>query len=435
MRAIISLLLAIAGSLTSVYAQQDSVYPGYVVLLNGDTLRGMINATDWQNVPQKITFYEAGLQKQQVQFDKLSIRAYDVEGVQYVRGNVELNDFAIATEMRQDLFSELSTQRFIRLVTTGSRCSLYEYIQGDTIRFLLRLPKLTLCNNAEFCYVTLGQTVVMAQGNYLYRQPIFQQQLLALFSRYPAIDADESKITELIDRIKKLSYARADIVSLVKWINNIHTYSTDSLPDVRHDILFSTGLLEPVLRLYGPQDPFVHFKSSPSFCVSLGYQLSQPLALPRLTLEASVFTWAGHYSTPTGFGTSYLLTQSVFGFSLGVHYRLFKIKNIVELNATFKGGENFMSSRQTPFYLAAEYVTFKNYYYTLGNIVFWSPGFSLYLFDRRIEIQAFTEWLDGITAVEFDHGFKVQPYVISLGYHLRLPTRNRINHLSIKELD
>ncbi|MBT1688390.1 outer membrane beta-barrel protein [Dawidia soli] len=123
------MLLAL-GSLTKVFSQAD-YRPGYIVSLQGDTLRGSIDYRNWLRNPKAISFHPSA-QGEDRTYTPLEIRAFGVAGDIYesaiVQVDVSPTDVGELSESPEPQL--VADTAFIRALITGEK-SLYLYHTAD----------------------------------------------------------------------------------------------------------------------------------------------------------------------------------------------------------------------------------------------------------------------------------------------------------------
>lgn len=189
---------------------QSNYKPGYVVSLNGDTLRGYINYKEWEKNPSLVLF-KAGLDKAAESYTVKNANGFAITGFEYFRRfNVSISqDQVEMSNIRQGIDTDhINAEVFLRVLTTGKNVTLYGY--RDNIKARYYVADNTMDKPAELIYRVYyrGDDVQIVQTDYNYRS---QLQLLA--KKYNTIN-DKFQVD-----ILTAQYSEADIIKIIQKIN------------------------------------------------------------------------------------------------------------------------------------------------------------------------------------------------------------------------
>jgi len=188
---------------------QSNYHQGLVVKNNGDTIRGYINYREWNESPRSIDF-KAGKEDKQVQhFDPLSIKGFEITGMETYVGYVG------PITMGRTSFNNLPTQLdttvkldtiFIKQVVTGKYLTLFYHNDKIKTRFFIAERGAPPVELKYYEYVNGDQRDVSTD--------IYKGQLTLYISKYTQ-DGDK-----LNNSIEKMYYAESDLQNIVDKINN-----------------------------------------------------------------------------------------------------------------------------------------------------------------------------------------------------------------------
>jgi hypothetical protein len=199
---LVSIVLSIL--CVSVKAQKN-LQPGFVVKINGDTLRGLIDYRNWIQNPNEISF-----QKDQNSTKEI----FAVTGINYfeVTGKDSYKSFGVLKDMTPVTLSHLTREgeerklkdtAFLRILVKGNKLSLYELVDEKTHYFLQEGNSELLEMPYKVFYDKNDPSVVVTLNT-------FRDQLKSY-----ALDNEK-----LISRINRAAYKEKDLVPIVIALDN-----------------------------------------------------------------------------------------------------------------------------------------------------------------------------------------------------------------------
>src|SRR5688572_26962105 len=118
---------------------QRNFKPGYIVLLKGDTLKGMVNYKDWNQNPRQIDFKTAETSNSE-QYTARTITAFGISKAEvYTRyiGPVSQASVETAKLINNRDVTIKQDSIFLRLITSGKNLSLFEYADYVKKRYFI----------------------------------------------------------------------------------------------------------------------------------------------------------------------------------------------------------------------------------------------------------------------------------------------------------
>ncbi|PJJ84190.1 porin family protein [Mucilaginibacter auburnensis] len=188
---------------------QSNFKPGYIVSLNGDTTRGLIDYREWRENPQRVSF-KASAEEAAKQFTAVDIKAFGADMLDHYRsysgpitkGAVDLADLSVGIDS-----TNLTDNVFLRLITSGKNVSLYSYLDKIKLRYFIAEKNLAPVELKQYVYLDIKQTDKIREYNY------YIQQLLSYAIKFQSGDAS------LEDRINRTAYKSKDIEDIVSKLN------------------------------------------------------------------------------------------------------------------------------------------------------------------------------------------------------------------------
>jgi hypothetical protein len=189
---------------------QSNYKPGYVIKLNGDTVRGYIDYREWDATPIKIYFKQSLSNKSQL-FSVRTISQFAIKNQEsYESYKVNISTDVISTNITQ-----LATYRdtsfktdtvFLKLLEKGKNVTLYAYT--DNIKTRYYLSEQPDFKPVELPYkIYYNNTTVTEEG--------YKKQLFALANKYNILN------NSLIVDIQNANYEAAYILPIITKINHI----------------------------------------------------------------------------------------------------------------------------------------------------------------------------------------------------------------------
>lgn len=186
---------------------QRNFKPGYIVKLNGDTIKGFIDYRDWKQNPQVITFKLAAVAQR---YSYVTIKGFGVDQFEnyqiytgpITKGAVNLGDLSSGID------SSFATETvFLRSIFQGKNIALYSYTDQIKTRFFISEKNGVPIELKRYVYLDPKRSKRITEDN------LFRQQLLELAIKY---QPDNGK---LADQIEKLVYRGHDIEDAVLTID------------------------------------------------------------------------------------------------------------------------------------------------------------------------------------------------------------------------
>jgi len=197
---------------------QSNYRPGYVVTLNGDTIRGFIDYQDWDSNPTAISFKAAATDKDKKSFTLNDISLFNIDGIAaYKKYSCSISTDATnpnsVIEGRDTSF-RIGTV-FLKILQTGKNLTLYSYADDLKTRFYIgEAPDYT---PTELVYrLYLDREATNVPGNTV-NENTYQKQLFALALKYNALD---DKLTAILENPVS-GYEKANLLKIVSAINHI----------------------------------------------------------------------------------------------------------------------------------------------------------------------------------------------------------------------
>ncbi len=200
------LTIAVAFSFTAV--AQSNYQNGYVIKLNGDTVKGFINYKEWGNSPRSIDFKTTETQTKPDRFTPGMLQGFEVinkeKYVAYTgKLSADKNTFP-------DLPSQLDTTTiqdtvFLHLIYNGSKVSLLKQQDDTKLRMFYQEGNEKPVELKFYQYLT--------EENKVYPYEPFKRQLFALANKY---QVNENKIDDLISNA---SFKESSLIEMMKLIN------------------------------------------------------------------------------------------------------------------------------------------------------------------------------------------------------------------------
>lgn len=194
---------------------QNNYTPGYVVSLNGDTLRGELNYREWDSNPKQIRF--KGTDGKVQKLGGNNIRSFGAnighlaEYQRYI-GALSMNK----TEINHLPIGKDTTVRFdtvfLKVVQKGKYITLLT--QSDSFKDRFFVEETSAGNAAELIYQVYWNSSTAGAGRTVYEN-IYQRQLYGLAQKFNAATDDLSAY------IEKSEYREDDLLKITAKINGI----------------------------------------------------------------------------------------------------------------------------------------------------------------------------------------------------------------------
>ena len=196
---------------------QSNYKPGYVVILQGDTVRGFIDYRGWDSNPTSISFKSSLSDSKPQLFTIGTIQLFNVNGIstyQKFTCRVSTDETNTSRLMVGKDSSSKTETIFLQVLEKGSNVALYAYTDNLKTRYYIGespgfIPtELTYRIYENETNDATGQGAAATDNTYL-------KQLFAVANNYKALDDD------LTRQFNKAGYNKDDLLVIVSKINGI----------------------------------------------------------------------------------------------------------------------------------------------------------------------------------------------------------------------
>lgn len=199
------LLIAILCPLFS--KAQSNFKPGYVVTLNGDTIRGSIDYKEWNENPRYIKF-KAGNSNQVDQYSGANAGSFSINGYEHYKRFIlpVSQDWVDVSKLSFDKeIPTITDTVFLRSVSSGKNVTLYSYTDRIKERFFIAENNAQPTELAYHLYTDAANKIITA---YTYKKQL--QMVAATFS---------PGNVKLSEAIQLSNYKLSDLKKVVSDIN------------------------------------------------------------------------------------------------------------------------------------------------------------------------------------------------------------------------
>lgn len=256
---------------------QTNYKSGILVTQPGDTLQGFINYREWNTNPKEISF--------KTSLDAANSQIYTPHKIKYfsISGYEAYESYEVPISMDKVNYREISdandTARitnavFLKVLLKGDRLNLYVYKDKIKERFYF-------LESAAGRPVELKYQVLLKAGAVV-ELPIFRQQLNELALKY--------KVFTLSQQIKSASYAKADLLKIVRQINtdNVTNFNSQLEKKSTKRFFLGSGINYGTLTYRGENLITVDRKNQNGFDKYKDKVVTHSY-LPRITAGADVY--------------------------------------------------------------------------------------------------------------------------------------------------
>lgn len=230
MKHISKALFAFLGLLPVSLIAQSNYTPGYIVNLKGDTVRGLINYSEWVNNPKRILFKES-LSGNTVKLTAANTRFFMVRTdhlAEYVRYAGPISNDLIdinRIQIGRDTSFRLDTV-FLKVLQKGKNLILYAYTDDVKTRFFISRSE----ENApeELTYRIYYKASFEPGENRTAYENTFKNQLYEVGVKSNVMTPDLKK------DIQALDYSEKDIIAISSKINEISSADASKNDKIRH---------------------------------------------------------------------------------------------------------------------------------------------------------------------------------------------------------
>lgn len=260
---------------------------GYLVLNNGDTLRGWMNYKNWQRNPSHITFFSDSLSTSGSDYKTEDVQSAEITGAdQYIRATVKKDDRPVKFSDLLNDNTEMSTTAVVllRVLVTGSEFSLYELFDFK-YHYFIKKPGEEMY---ELIYTAINNE------NTLVIQKAFTQQLKACLA---AVNAP----VELLKEIDKAEYGEKDLKHIVAEMNKLSgaveyvSHSNEKKLLISYFVGLGGGISTLKFSGTNQQIGLLHFKNGFVPYATAGIDISTARNLQDVTFRAEICYSAASY--------------------------------------------------------------------------------------------------------------------------------------------
>jgi hypothetical protein len=207
---------------------QTNFQPGYVITLQGDSLRGFIDYKDWSINPKQIAFKKDKAVEQPQVYTAADLNAFavkeneSVKGYEYYKryvGKISWDNVGDAATLSEKLDTDTQYGTFfLKLLSTGKNVTLYKYTDHLKSRYFIAKKgkqPVELAYHMFLLYTGDTQKVIT--------QNIYRDQLQQLAVNY------QPQNTALVEAIKNTGYTN-DLKKIIEQLNGLTIYNPDKIP-------------------------------------------------------------------------------------------------------------------------------------------------------------------------------------------------------------
>ena len=216
---------------------QSNYKPGYVVSLNGDTLKGFIDYKEWDHNPRQLNFKNDINSKQSTQYTVANSLSFGVNGLEYYRRYYLglSNDYIEITKLSAGIDTTTTKDTvFLRIITTGKNLTLFAYTDNIKQRLFVaegNSSPVELIYHTYF-YSRLSTVIVNSTG--------YKLQLQRWASIYQPTDET------LRNDIQRTGYFLKNIAKIVNEINGLDTKLLAGYYRTGHKFFAGVGINDEV---------------------------------------------------------------------------------------------------------------------------------------------------------------------------------------------
>lgn len=397
--------------ISSFIVTAQSHYKGFVVLTNGDTIRGFINYKSGQKNPKDIKFRKDSLDRNTVTYTMADIRYAEITGydayVKAVAGkSIPINMVLPNSNAVGD--TVIKQPVFLKILLKGDRLSLYEW-EDEKVRYYIQEGQ------GDYRELLFQKRT---DDGYERELPVYRNQIMALAGRY-------GMNQELEREIANLRYdedALKDIISRLNGKNSIVRY-TSKRPKAKWSFLVNGGIALSTLKLSGDKSYVgnLEFDSYISPYFSAGAELSNIARKVSLRMEI------GYYMAKyVGEGTAYTSSISKVHYeveqknivpSLAIHYAFVEKKQwgaFMGLGAAY----HISSYSKNTWSQSSPDITLKDYASLKKTWVAMNVRLGVRLCDK-IEVGGAMRFLDDFIQQSTKYSFDTRTYLFWVGYRFK----------------
>jgi len=182
---------------------QRNFKPGYVVTLNGDTIKGSVDHREWNQNPQVVGFKLAAVTQQ---YSTANIKGFGVDQFEnYQRYTGPITTGAVGqSKLSSGIDSSFVTETvFLKSIAKGKNIALYSYTDNIKTRFFISENNGLPVELKRYVYRDTKRSDKITESN------LFRQQLVELATKY------QPGNSKLADEIQKVVYHTNEIEDAV----------------------------------------------------------------------------------------------------------------------------------------------------------------------------------------------------------------------------
>ncbi|RKR80196.1 hypothetical protein BDD43_0292 [Mucilaginibacter gracilis] len=283
---------------------QSNYKPGYIINLNGDTVKGFVDYKDWNQNPKSINF-KTGNNTQVDKQNTNNTQAFAVTGFEYYKR------FTLAISMAKTNTSDLSTGMdsssttsavFLRLITGGKNVSLYSFTDSLKTRYFIAE------GNSVPTELTYRVFINPEDGSKTVTQTIYRRQLQVLIARYQPADKKTANQIQFSD------YSESDLQKIVSKINGPNGQSKIKV-ESQNGLRFYVGLAANGTKTTSQGTAYLNSTSStvnffPEVHVGMDAFFNKNVGTVLIRTELSVTANKGNYNLQ-GAADGLLLAENI----------------------------------------------------------------------------------------------------------------------------
>jgi hypothetical protein len=303
---------------------QNNYKPGYVVTLNGDTVKGYINYREWDKNPKNISF-KKDLTATAEEFTPENTGAFGITGFEYFKSctvpisqaQVETGNLKVGVDS-----SYITANVFLRVLTVGGNVSVFSY--EDDIKTRYYILEHGRVQPAELIYRIYYRG---DNANDYKTDNIYQIQLQSLAQKY---NVDSYKLQV---QLTTAQYSESDIIKIAKAINGDNAVQFTPESRLGTGWFAGIGIADNVLTFTGG----IAYPPKKSFFpkIAAGFDLYPNKNIQKFFFRAEVSFTANQYSFPekpdaeglSSYSISNIMQRTVSG-SAQVVYNIYSAENV-----------------------------------------------------------------------------------------------------------
>lgn len=224
---------------------QSNYKKGYIIKLNGDTVKGEINYREWHTSPKAIQFKQDGLTNQPYEINAISVRGLGITGYEKLISYV--GPVSTAAVSYLNLANHLDTTMrmdttFLSVVYEGNHVALLSHTDVVKTRFFVM-------ENNKFQELKYYQHFNI-DGTQVVTEDTYKRQLIALLAKYNANYTPAS-----VNEIQQVAYSAKGITRAMKLINQGTPVRDDAVKNLSKVRFFaSIAAASTLYKFDGPEE-------------------------------------------------------------------------------------------------------------------------------------------------------------------------------------